>query len=213
MSVWAPAALIDPCRPSAKWQTKLGGGGGGLVMLWRIQQLRTHLYLKDKRRLTIWHAFSRWPGKVWWHTTWCLFLFAFVVIWNLVSAWKKTRLKATITSTHDSRGSRTVGSWFCDRAACWSARGCRCRAEWHLWWGHSPQTQSPSATAGWTGSSGRPAEPWPRSLESWVGSSLYTTTNLREGGNRGGATVTETILLRDVEMKEHVRMTEGQGGK
>lgn len=105
-----------------------------------------------------------------------------------------------ISSTHDSRGNRRVGSWFCDRAACWSARGRRCRAGWSLWWGRSPQTQSPSAAAGWTGSSGRPAEPWLRSLESWVGSSLYTTTNLREGGDReGSAAVMKTSLLTENE--------------
>lgn len=79
----------------------------------------------------------------------------------------------TITCTHGSRASKRACSWFCGRVACWWARGHTCTAEWSLWWGRWPQTQSPSAAAGWTGSSGRPAEPWRRSLESWGGSTIH----------------------------------------
>lgn len=98
-----------------------------------------------------------------------------------------------LESTHGSRGSRRAGSWSCDRAACWTARGHTCTAGWSWWWGRSPQTQSPSRAAGWTGSSGRPGEPWlaPRCT-------LWPTYGRRWGdGEQDGRTGSPTWRLTE----------------
>lgn len=111
----------------------------------------------------------------------------------------------TKTSTHDSTGSRRVGSWSGDTAACWWATGRRCRAGWSWWWGRSPRTRSPSAVAGWTGSSGRLAEPWLRSLEGGAGSSLYTATNLCTQGETQRVSVAVGWLLDFGDVCKHRR--------